>query len=157
MCGDFGENYEIMVPFQTLLAVGCSVHAVCPDKKAHDYVMTAIHNFEGAQTYNDKPGHRFTRNASFADVNRQLRCIADPRRPRAEVFAAQRPCAGDDQSVCQRWKADCCGVPRRSIAGHRAWPHQRQAHQRVPGLSTGGGVGGTLFAEIAIDSAVTEG
>ena len=58
-----------MVPFRTLLAVGCTVHVVCPDKKAGDYVMTAIHDFEGAQTYSEKPGHRFTLNASFADVN----------------------------------------------------------------------------------------
>ena len=69
LCGDYGEDYETMVPFQTLLAVGYTVHAVCPDKKAGDYVMTAIHDFEGAQTYSEKPGHRFTLNANFADVN----------------------------------------------------------------------------------------
>ena len=69
LCGDYAEDYETMVPFQTLLAVGCTVHAVCPDKKAGDYVMTAIHDFEGAQTYSEKPGHRFTLNVSFADVN----------------------------------------------------------------------------------------
>ncbi len=69
LCGDYGEDYETMVPFQTLLAVGCSVHAVCPDKKAGDYVMTAIHDFEGAQTYSEKPGHRFALNANFSDVN----------------------------------------------------------------------------------------
>jgi protease I len=51
LVGDFVEDYEAMVPFQTLLAVGHDVHAVCPDKKAGDYVMTAIHDFEGQQTY----------------------------------------------------------------------------------------------------------
>ena len=50
-CGDFGEDYETMVPFQALLAVGHTVHAVCPDKKAGDNVKTAIHDFEGDQTY----------------------------------------------------------------------------------------------------------
>lgn len=68
LCGDFGEDYETMVPFQALLAVGHAVHAVAPDKKAGDYVMTAIHDFEGQQTYSEKPGHRFTLNYSFDDV-----------------------------------------------------------------------------------------
>ncbi|WP_021025975.1 DJ-1/PfpI family protein [Comamonas sp. B-9] len=68
ICGDYCEDYETMVPFQTLLAVGHQVHAVCPDKKAGDHIKTAIHDFEGAQTYSEKPGHNFTLNASFADV-----------------------------------------------------------------------------------------
>jgi protease I len=68
LCGDFGEDYEVMVPFQALLAVGHAVHAVAPDKKAGEYVMTAIHDFEGQQTYTEKPGHRFTLNYSFDDV-----------------------------------------------------------------------------------------
>jgi protease I len=68
ICGDFGEDYETMVPFQALQAVGHIVHAVAPDKVAGDWVMTAIHDFDGAQTYSEKPGHRFTLNASFADV-----------------------------------------------------------------------------------------
>jgi len=68
LCGDYGEDYETMVPFQALLAVGHIVHAVAPDKKAGDHVLTAIHDFEGAQTYSEKPGHRFTLNASFADT-----------------------------------------------------------------------------------------
>ena len=57
-----------MVPFQALLAVGHTVHAVCPDKKAGEQIKTAIHDFEGAQTYSEKPGHNFTLNATFADV-----------------------------------------------------------------------------------------
>lgn len=68
LCGDFGEDYETMVPFQALLAVGHQVHAVAPDKKAGDWVHTAIHDFDGAQTYSEKPGHRFTLNFSFSDV-----------------------------------------------------------------------------------------
>ena len=50
LVGDFGEDYEIMVPFQALLAVGHTVHAVCPDKKSGEAVATAIHEFEGQQT-----------------------------------------------------------------------------------------------------------
>ena len=68
LCGDYAEDYETMVPFQALLAVGHTVHAVAPDKKAGDWIHTAIHDFEGAQTYSEKPGHRFTLNANFADI-----------------------------------------------------------------------------------------
>ncbi len=68
ICGDFCEDYETMVPFQTLLAVGHQVHAVCPEKKAGEQIKTAIHDFEGAQTYSEKPGHNFTLNASFDAV-----------------------------------------------------------------------------------------
>lgn len=68
LVGDFGEDYEIMVPYQALLAVGHQVHAVCPGKKAGDQVMTAIHDFEGHQTYTEKPGHRFTLTHDFDEV-----------------------------------------------------------------------------------------
>src|SRR5215471_2680957 len=66
--GDFVEDYEVMVPFQALLAVGHDVHAVCPGKKSGEFVATAIHDFEGHQTYTEKPGHRFRLNATFDDV-----------------------------------------------------------------------------------------
>ncbi|MCB9077564.1 MAG: DJ-1/PfpI family protein [Anaerolineaceae bacterium] len=67
--GDYVEDYENMVPFQALQAVGHTVHAVCPDKRAGDSVATAIHDFLGDQTYRETMGHRFTLNASFEDVN----------------------------------------------------------------------------------------
>ena len=67
--GDFGEDYETMVPFQALLAVGHTVHAICPDKKAGDSIATSIHDFEGQQTYSEKRGHNFALNANFADVD----------------------------------------------------------------------------------------
>jgi protease I len=68
LCGDFGEDYETMVPYQVLLMVGHAVHTVAPDKKAGDYITTAIHDFDGYQTYSEKPGHRFVLNYNFADV-----------------------------------------------------------------------------------------
>jgi protease I len=68
LIGDFVEDYEVMVPFQALLMVGHTVHAVCPDKKAGDKVRTAIHDFEGDQTYSEKPGHNFALNATFSAV-----------------------------------------------------------------------------------------
>ena len=67
--GDFGEDYEIMVPFLALQMVGHTVHAVCPGKKEGDTIKTAIHDFEGDQTYSEKPGHNFTLNASFDKVD----------------------------------------------------------------------------------------
>lgn len=67
--GDFVEDYEIMVPFQILLTLGHEAAVVCPGKKAGDFVATAIHDFEGHQTYSEKPGHRFRLNASFDEVD----------------------------------------------------------------------------------------
>jgi protease I len=69
LVGDFVEDYEVMVPFQALQIAGHQVHAVCPDKKAGDRVRTAVHDFEGDQTYTEKRGHDFSLNATFADVN----------------------------------------------------------------------------------------
>ena len=68
LVGDYVEDYEVMVPFQALLMVGHTVHAVCPDRKAGQTVRTAIHDFEGDQTYSEKRGHNFTLNATFAEV-----------------------------------------------------------------------------------------
>lgn len=68
LVGDYVEDYEVMVPFQALLAVGHNVHAVCPDKEAGDTVRTAVHDFEGDQTYSEKRGHNFTLNVTFDEV-----------------------------------------------------------------------------------------
>jgi protease I len=68
LVGDYVEDYEVMVPFQALLMVGHAVHAVCPGKKAGDVVRTAIHDFEGDQTYSEKRGHNFALNATFNEV-----------------------------------------------------------------------------------------
>jgi protease I len=68
LVGDFVEDYEVMVPFQALQMAGHTVHAVCPDKTAGQQVRTAVHDFEGDQTYSEKPGHNFTLNATFSDI-----------------------------------------------------------------------------------------
>ena len=68
LIGDYVEDYEVMVPFQALLMVGHTVHAVCPGKKSGESVRTAIHDFEGDQSYSEKPGHNFTLNATFDEV-----------------------------------------------------------------------------------------
>jgi protease I len=68
LVGDYVEDYEVMVPFQALLMVGHTVHAVCPGKKSGESVRTAIHDFEGDQTYSEKRGHNFALNATFDSV-----------------------------------------------------------------------------------------
>ncbi len=68
LVGDFVEDYEAMVPFQMLTMVGHTVHTVCPDKKAGESVATAVHDFEGDQTYTEKRGHNFAINATFEEI-----------------------------------------------------------------------------------------
>lgn len=68
LVGDYVEDYEVMVPFQALQMVGHTVHAVCAGKKSGEQVRTAVHDFEGDQTYSEKRGHNFTLNANFDDV-----------------------------------------------------------------------------------------
>jgi protease I len=69
LAGDFVEDYEIMVPFQALAMLGHQVDAVCPGKQAGDKIRTAIHDFEGDQTYTEKPGHQFSLNATFDQID----------------------------------------------------------------------------------------
>ncbi|KAL1308311.1 hypothetical protein HN51_050248 [Arachis hypogaea] len=69
LCGDYMEDYEVMVPFEALRALGCHVDAVCPKKKSGDTCPTAIHDFEGYQHFTEKPGHDFVLNATFGDVD----------------------------------------------------------------------------------------
>ena len=157
LVGDFGEDYEIMVPFQALLAVGHTVHAVCPDKKAGESVATAIHDFEGHQTYSEKPGHRFALNATFAEVKPdQYDALVIPggRAPEylrlnpkvlelvRHFFTAKKPVA-----------AICHGAQILSAAGVlegrtcSAYPACRAEVEIAKGK----------YADIAIDGAVTDG
>jgi deglycase len=69
LAGDFVEDYEVMVPFQALLMVGHTVHAICPGKRAGQAIRTAVHDFEGDQTYTEKRGHNFSLNATFDEIN----------------------------------------------------------------------------------------
>ncbi|NEP45953.1 MAG: protease, partial [Okeania sp. SIO2H7] len=69
LVGDFVEDYEVMVPFQALQMVGHTVDAVCPNKTAGETVKTAVHDFEGDQTYTEKPGHNFSLNATFDEID----------------------------------------------------------------------------------------
>lgn len=72
LTGDFAEDYETMVPFQMLQLAGFEVHAVCPGKKKGETVKTAIHDFEGDQTYSEKPGHHFQLTYTFEEIDTAL-------------------------------------------------------------------------------------
>lgn len=69
LAGDFVEDYEVMAPFQMLKMAGYEVDAVSPGKKAGETVKTAIHDFEGDQTYSEKRGHNFTLTKDFDKVD----------------------------------------------------------------------------------------
>lgn len=69
LAGDFVEDYEAMAPYQMLKMVGYDVHTVCPGKKPGETVKTAIHDFEGDQTYSEKRGHNFSITHDFDKIN----------------------------------------------------------------------------------------
>lgn len=155
--GDFGEDYEIMVPFQALLAVGHTVHAVCPDKKAGDAVATAIHDFEGQQTYSEKRGHNFALNATFADVKPEsydalvipggrapeyLRLNATVIAMVQHFFTANKPVA-----------AICHGAQLLAAAKVLQGRHC----SAYPACKAEVELAGGRYADIAIDGAVTDG
>ena len=118
LAGDFVEDYEIMVPFQALQMVGHTVDAVCPGKKKGEQVRTAIHDFEGDQTYSEKRGHNFTLNATFDDVKPgDYDALVIPGRSRAGISAPERAGARDHSAFRQGREADCRVLPWTAIAG----------------------------------------
>lgn len=156
LCGDFGEDYEVMVPFQCLQAVGHTVHAVAPDKKSGDYVMTAIHDFEGQQTYSEKVGHRFTLNATLADVDPEAYdalVVPGGRAPEylrmhpRVVQVAQHFLAGDKPVACICHGAQLLAATG-LLAGRRlsAYPACRVEVE----------LAGATYMDIPIDAAVTD-
>ena len=156
LCGDFAEDYETMVPFQALLAVGHQVDAVCPDKSAGDTIATAIHDFEGDQTYTEKRGHNFTLNATFAEIdaaNYDALLIPGGRAPEylrldERVLAIVRTFAADRKPVA----AICHAAQLLAAAGVlegmkcSAYPACRPDVELAHGQ----------YAEIAIDEAHTD-
>lgn len=157
LCGDFGEDYETMVPFQALAAVGHTVHAVCPDKKAGDHIATSIHDFEGQQTYSEKRGHNFTLNATFAEVkpeNYDALVIPGGRAPEyLRLNPAVIECVRHFMKAKKPVAAVCHGAQILAAAGVlegrrcSAYPACRPEVELAHGT----------YAEIAIDAAVTDG
>lgn len=157
LVGDFAEDYEVMVPFQALLAVGHTVHAVCPGKKAGEKIRTAIHDFEGDQTYTEKRGHDFTLNAAFDDARPErydALVIAGGRAPEylrldEKVLDVVRHFFQEDKPVA----AICHGAQVLTAAG----VVKGRKVSAYPAVAPEVRLAGAQYAEIAIDQAVTDG
>lgn len=157
LTGDFAEDYEMMVPFQALQMVGHTVHAVCPGKTSGEKIKTSIHDFEGDQTYTEKPGHLFALNASFDEVeagNYDALMITGGRAPEylrlnPRVIEIVRQFAAAGKPIA----AICHGaqvlVAADVIRGKRIAAYPACA----PEVRLAGGD----YADIAVDQAVTDG
>jgi protease I len=157
LVGDYVEDYEVMVPFQALLMVGHTVHAICPDKKAGDSVRTAIHDFEGDQTYSEKRGHNFSLNATFREVqaeNYDALVIPGGRAPEylrlnLQVLAIVRHFAEQDKPIA----AICHAAQLLAAAGVLAGRSCSCYPAVGPEVTAAGG----KYQAIAIDAAYTDG
>lgn len=157
LTGDYTEDYETMVPFQALLMVGHVVHAACPGKKAGEQVRTAIHDFEGDQTYSEKPGHNFTLNASFDELDvasYDALVIPGGRAPEylrlnPKVIAAVQHFAGANKPIA----AICHGAQLLSAAGVL----QGRSCSAYPACAPEVTAGGGSYAEIPVDQAHVDG
>ncbi|HEV3255585.1 MAG TPA: DJ-1/PfpI family protein [Gemmataceae bacterium] len=157
LVGDYVEDYEVMVPFQALLMVGHTVHAVCPNKKAGQTVRTAVHDFEGDQTYSEKPGHNFTLNATFNDVkSEQYDALVVPggRAPEylrlnEDVLRLVRHFAGANKPIA----AICHGVQILTAAGVVEGKSCTAYPAVAPEVKRAGG----RWQEVAVDRAHVDG
>ena len=156
LCGDFTEDYETMVPFQSMSMLGYQVDAVCPDKKAGETVCTAVHDFLGEQTYSELRGHNFALTANFDEVKTEdyeglfitggrapeyIRLNARVLEIVREFFAANKPVA----AICHGPQVlAAAGV----LAGYKA-----PAYPAVgPDVTLAGGT----FVPAAVDEAVVD-
>jgi protease I len=157
LVGDFVEDYEVMVPFQALQMLGHGVDAVCPGKKSGDTVRTAVHDFEGDQTYSEKPGHNFALNASFDDVEEaryDALLVPGGRAPEylrlnARVLEMVRHFAEKRKPIA----AICHGAQLLAAAGVLEGRHCSAYPACGPEVTRAGG----RYAEIPVDQAVTDG
>jgi protease I len=157
LAGDYVEDYEIMVPFQTLMAVGYQVDAVCPGKGSGQQVRTAIHDFEGDQTYSEKRGHNFTLNADFDSVDASsydALVIPGGRAPEylrldARVIAIVRHFAEADKPIA----AICHGAQLLAAAGAL----KGRACSAYPACGPEVTAAGGQFVDIAVDQAHVDG
>jgi len=157
LVGDFVEDYEVMVPFQALRAVGHDVHAVCPGKSAGQSVRTAVHDFEGDQTYTEKPGHNFTLNATFDEIReREYDALVIPggRAPEylrlnPRVLEVVRYFAQSNKPIA----AICHGA--QILAAAKVIEGRRIS--AYPACSPEVELAGATYAAIGVDAAVTDG
>ena len=157
LVGDFVEDYEVMVPFQALRAVGHAVDAVCPGKSAGQTVRTAVHDFEGDQTYTEKRGHNFALNATFDDVRAEDYDALVIPGGRAPEYLRLNPRVLDIvRHFAQKNKpmaAICHGAQLLAAAG----VIRGRRVSAYPACSPEVELAGATYANIAIDAAVTDG
>jgi protease I len=157
LTGDFAEDYETMVPFQALQMVGHRVDAVCPGKAAGEKIKTAIHDFEGDQTYTEKPGHNFVLNASFDDADAgqyDALMIAGGRAP--EYLRLNESVIGLVRQFAEANKpiAAVCHGPQILAAANVIRGKRISAYPAcAPEVRLAGGD----YAEIPVDAAITSG
>jgi protease I len=157
LVGDYVEDYEVMVPFQMLLMVGHHVSAVCPGKRSGETVRTAIHDFEGDQTYSEKRGHNFALNATFDDVSAEdfdALVIPGGRAPEylrlnAKVLEIVRHFADAKKPIA----AICHGPQMLAAAGVL----QGRTCSCYPAVGPDVAAAGGTYADIGIDQAHTDG
>lgn len=157
LVGDFVEDYEVMVPFQALQMVGHAVHAVCPNKSAGETVRTAVHDFEGDQTYSEKPGHNFSLNATFDEIDPadyDALVIPGGRAPEyirlnEEVLVICRHFAKADKPIA----AVCHGLLVLSAAGLLEGKRCTAYPACGPDVIRAGG----KYCEVSVDEAVVDG
>ena len=157
LVGDYVEDYEVMVPFQTLLTVGHTVHAVCPGKQAGQKVRTAIHDFEGDQTYSEKPGHNFQLTATFAEIQPETYdALVIPGGRAPEYIRLQEPVLAMVRHFAQANKpiaAICHGAQVLAAAGVLVGKTCSAYPAVGPDVTQAGG----KFAQIEIDQAIVDG
>lgn len=157
LVGDYVEDYEAMVPFQALLMVGHVVHAVCPGKKAGERVRTAVHDFEGDQTYSEKPGHNFALNFDFEAVRAadyDALVVPGGRAPEylrlnPQVLELVRGIAGAGKPIA----AICHGAQLLAAAGVL----EDRACSAYPACAPEVGLAGGRYVDIPVDQAHTDG
>lgn len=155
LAGDYVEDYEIMVPYQALLMLGYTVDVVCPGKKAGDKVLTAIHDFEGAQTYSEKPGHVFVLNADFdsIDTDSYLGLIVPGGRA-PEYLRLNARVLEIVRAFADRPTAAICHGPQILAAAGTIKGRRVSAYPACkPEVELAGGI----YADIALTDAVTDG
>ena len=157
LVGDYAEDYEVMVPFQALRAVGHTVDAVCPGKTSGQSVRTAVHDFDGAQTYSEKPGHNFALNATFDEIReRDYDALVIPGGRAPEYLRLNPRVLEIVKHFAQSSKpiaAICHGA--QLLAAAKVIQGKRIS--AYPACSPEVELAGATFASIEIDAAVTDG
>ena len=155
--GDYAEDYEVMVPFQALKMLGFEVIAICPEKKPGESIITAIHDFDGDQTYSEKPGHRFTLNGDFNTIDPESfdgLIIPGGRAPEYLRLNSQVMAMVDHFLVAEKPIAAVCHGTQILVASQHFKGRRCTGYPTVAPEVVGSG---SDFVEVAMDDVVIDG